>query len=264
MNEFAERAILVSVVMPCLNESRTLAACIERAHHGGQQAIAAAKLGPATDDDRVVGDDRAVGDAPVADYEIVIADNGSSDDSVAIASRAGARVVAVPRRGYGAALQAGIAAAAGRYVVMGDADCSYDFGDVPRFVQRLQQGDDLVMGNRFAGEIRPGAMPWLHRWVGNPLLSGLGRALYRTPCRDWHCGLRGFDRQRILDLQLVCPGMEYASEMVLAASRSGYRISEIPIVLHPDQRDRPPHLRSFRDGWRHLKLMVGRWPAQAS
>ncbi len=139
---------------------------------------------------------------------------------------------------------------------MGDGDGSYDFRESPRFIEKLLEGNDLVMGNRFAGGILPGAMPWLHRYVGNPLLSGLGRVLFRTPCRDWHCGLRAFDRQKIIVLGLECEGMEFASEMVIRVSRAGLRIAELPIVLSPDGRDRPPHLRSFRDGWRHLKLML--------
>lgn len=232
--------VLVSIVMPCLNESRTLAACIQRAHAGGAAAVA------------------AVG-ASDWSYEVIVADNGSEDGSQAIAAQHGAIVVPVVERGYGAALHGGIAAAQGRYVVMGDSDCSYDFGDTPRFVQTLMQGHDLVMGNRFAGKIMPGAMPWLHRYVGNPLLSGVGRLLYRTACRDWHCGLRGFDRQRIGDLNLTSPGMEFASEMVIAAAQARYRITEIPIVLSPDDRGRPPHLRSFQDGWRHLVLMFKSW-----
>lgn len=246
-SQSAVSPLLVTVLMPCLNEARTLAACIDAAHQGAAAAVAAA----------IPGGDQS--EPTSGGYEVIVADNGSTDGSQEIARQHGARVVEVTQRGYGAALQGGIAAARGRYVVMGDADCSYDFDETPRFVQALMQSHDLVMGNRFAGGILPGAMPWLHRYVGNPLLSGMGRLLYRTPCRDWHCGLRGFDRQRISDLGLACPGMEFASEMVIAASQAGYRISELPVILAPDDRGRPPHLRSFRDGWRHLRLMLARW-----
>jgi glycosyltransferase involved in cell wall biosynthesis len=165
-------------------------------------------------------------------------------------------VVHVEKKGYGAALLGGIAAARGKYVVMGDSDCSYDFGEVPRFLGKLEEGYDLVMGNRFAGGILPGAMPWHHRYIGNPILSGLGRLLYRTPCRDWHCGLRAFDREKIQALNLKAPGMEFASEMVIRASQGKLRMGEIPIQLHPDGRIGPPHLRSFRDGVRHLWLIL--------
>ena len=236
----------LSVVMPCLNEARTLPGCIESALAG----IRAAGL-PA---------------------EILIADNGSTDGSQVLvgeiaaqlertASSAeqphviGLRVVDVPERGYGAALRGGIAAARGKYVLMADADGSYDFGEIPRFVEKLDAGYDLVMGNRFTGGILPGAMPWHHRYIGNPLLSGLGRILYRTPCRDWHCGLRAFDREKINALHLASTGMEFATEMVIRAQQDNLRITEIPITLHPDGRDRRPHLRSFRDGMRHLRLL---------
>jgi glycosyltransferase involved in cell wall biosynthesis len=165
-------------------------------------------------------------------------------------------VVHVERKGYGAALLGGISAARGKYVVMGDSDCSYDFGEVPRFLGKLEEGYDLVMGNRFAGGILPGAMPWHHRYIGNPILSGLGRLLYRTPCRDWHCGLRSFDREKIQALNLKAPGMEFASEMVIRASQGKLRLGEIPIHLHPDGRLGPPHLRSIRDGIRHLRLLL--------
>ena len=165
-------------------------------------------------------------------------------------------MVHVEKKGYGAALLGGIAAARGKYVVMGDSDCSYDFGEVPRFLGKLEEGYDLVMGNRFAGGIMPGAMPWHHRYIGNPVLSGLGRLLYRTPCRDWHCGLRAFDREKIQALNLKAPGMEFASEMMISASQGKLRMGEIPIQLHPDGRLGPPHLRSFRDGVRHLNQLL--------
>ena len=193
-----------------------------------------------------------------AGYEIIVADNGSHDNSCEIAMNMNARVVRVSTRGYGAELSGGIAAAKGRFVIMGDADCSYDFRDVPRFVAPLLEGYELVMGNRFEGGIMPGAMPWLHRYIGNPVLSWIGRTLFGRSCGDWHCGMRGFDRRRMHELGLRCTGMEFASEMVISATQARLKICEIPIVLYPDGRNRPPHLRSFRDGWRHLKLMLSR------
>jgi glycosyltransferase involved in cell wall biosynthesis len=226
----------VSVVMPCLNEATTLAACIARAFEG----LAAGDLSG----------------------EVIVADNGSTDGSPDIAERSGARVVDVSEKGYGAALLGGIAAARGHYVAMADADGSYDFGEIPNLITKLNEGYDLVLGNRFAGGIKPGDMPWHHRYIGNPLLSGLGRLLYRPGCRDFHCGLRAFDRERINQLHLNSSGMEFASEMVLRAAQAKLRITELPIVLHPDGRQRPPHLRSFRDGWRHLKLLLTRWRSQ--
>jgi glycosyltransferase involved in cell wall biosynthesis len=190
------------------------------------------------------------------DYEILIADNGSEDGSAEIASDHGARVVRVSERGYGAALRGGISAALGKYVVMGDADCSYDFGEVPRFLDKLEEGYDLVLGNRFAGGIEPGAMPWHHRYIGNPLLSGLGRLLYGGPCRDWHCGLRGFRGRAVVGLHLRACGMEFASEMVLRSLQAGFRVGELPTPLNCDGRGRAAHLRSLRDGMRHVFLMV--------
>jgi len=223
-------AIEVSVVMPCLNEARTLAACIREA----QTALTQAGLSG----------------------EVVIADNGSTDGSPAIALAEGARLVPVSRRGYGHALQAGIAAAHGCYVVMGDADGSYDFGDIGRFVAELRQGCDLVMGNRFRGGIRPGAMPWKNRYLGNPLLSAIGRLLFRCPSGDFHCGLRAFRQTAYATMALRTGGMEFASEMIIRATLLGLRIVEIPTTLRPDGRDRPPHLRPWRDGWRHLRFML--------
>jgi glycosyltransferase involved in cell wall biosynthesis len=257
--EMAASSLLVSVLMPCLNEARTLAACIEQAHAGCQTALSrrdsfASSQQSIESVNQPVHEEAAC--ASVG-YEILIADNGSNDRSVEIAALHGARVVAVAEPGYGAALQGGILAARGKYVVMGDADCSYDFGEVPRFLEQLEAGHDLVMGNRFSGEIKAGAMPWHHRYIGNPLLSGLGRLLYGTCCRDWHCGLRGFDREQVMALGLRCTGMEFASEMLVAAAKMRLSLSEIPVTLSPDGRDRPPHLRSFRDGWRHLRMMLG-------
>jgi glycosyltransferase involved in cell wall biosynthesis len=219
----------VSVVLPCLNEAETLATCIRKA----QGSLA--RLG-------VAG-------------EIVVADNGSSDGSQSIASALGARVLDVPLRGYGAALQAGIEAARGEFVVMADADDSYDLGNLEPFVAKLREGYDLVMGNRFAGGIGPGAMPPLHRYLGNPVLTAIGRLFFRSPIRDFHCGMRGFKRQAILDLDLRTTGMEFASEMVAKASLRSLRVTEVPTKLAKDGRSRPPHLRSWRDGWRHLRFL---------
>jgi glycosyltransferase involved in cell wall biosynthesis len=187
---------------------------------------------------------------------VLIADNGSNDGSQDIARRLGARVVDVPTKGYGAALIAGIADAKGRFVIMGDSDDSYDFANLDPFVAELRDGADLVMGNRFRGGIAPKAMPPLHRYLGNPVLSTLGRIFYRTPVGDFHCGLRGFNRDAILGLHLNTPGMEFASEMVIKATLSGLDIREVPTTLQPDGRSRPPHLRSWRDGWLHLKLLM--------
>lgn len=216
--------------MPCLNEASTLAICITKAKHSLS----------------VLG----------IDAEVLIADNGSTDGSQEIAISAGVRVVQVSERGYGAALRAGIAAAQGRYVIMGDADDSYAFDAIEQFYRRLQAGHQLVMGNRFQGGIAPGAMPALHRYLGNPVLSFIGRLFFRTPVGDFHCGLRGFERQAILDLGLQTCGMEFASEMVIKATMAKLRICEVPTTLQPDGRNRPPHLRSWRDGWRHLRFML--------
>lgn len=220
----------VSVVMPCLNEERTVGRCVEKALQTLQ------RLG-------IRG-------------EVLVVDNGSSDGSVAAARQAGARVVEHPQRGYGNALRRGFDESRGRWIVMGDCDESYDFGEVGRFVERLRGGAELVMGNRLGGEIKPGAMPWLHRWIGNPGLTWFLNLLYRTGVSDAHCGLRGFSREACRRMNLRMPGMELASEMVIKASKAGLRIEEIPITLWPDGRGRPPHLRSFRDGWRHLRFML--------
>jgi len=188
--------------------------------------------------------------------EVLVSDNGSTDDSINIAVRLGARVVHVEEKGYGSALMGGITAARGKYVLMGDADCSYDFGHIPRFLNKLREGYDLVMGNRFQGGVQPGAMPALHRYLGNPVLSSIGRLFFHSPCGDFHCGLRAFNRQAILDLNLQTTGMEFASEMVVKATLHGIRIGEVPTTLAPDGRSRPPHLRSWRDGWRHLRFLL--------
>ena len=236
MHDVPDNDIEVSVVMPCLNEALTVGRCVAKA------VAALQKMG-------VRG-------------EVLVADNGSSDGSPGIAKEHGAWVVHVEQRGYGSALQAGIAAARGQYIIMGDADDSYDFSDLYPFVDRLRAGDELVMGNRFRGGIRPGAMPWLHRYIGNPILTGILNLFFHSPIRDAHCGLRAFRKDAYERLNLHAPGMEFASEMVVRACLHGQKISEVPVVLHPDGRDRPPHLRSFRDGWRHLRfllVMCPRW-----
>ncbi|MCZ2439831.1 MAG: glycosyltransferase family 2 protein [Burkholderiales bacterium] len=230
LEEAVESPIELTVLMPCLNEVRTLPACIGKARSFLERA-------------KVHG-------------EILIADNGSTDGSQALARRLGARVIDVPRRGYGAALIAGIEAAHGRYVVMGDSDDSYDFSALDPFLRELRAGAQLVMGNRFQGGILPGAMPALHRWLGNPVLSFLGRRFFDIPIGDFHCGLRGFERAAMVELALRCEGMEFASEMVVKAALRGMTIREVPTVLSPDGRDRPPHLRSWRDGWRHLRFLL--------
>jgi glycosyltransferase involved in cell wall biosynthesis len=226
----AQPALELSIVMPCLNEAETLETCIAKA----QQSIRELNLSG----------------------EVIIADNGSTDGSQQIAARLGARVVNVAARGYGSALMGGILAARGKYVIMGDADDSYDFTDLGPFVEKLRGGYDLVMGNRFKGGIKSGAMPRLHRYLGNPVLTGIGRILFRSPCGDFHCGLRGFSRDAIMRLDLRTTGMEFASEMVVKATLREMRIAEVPTILSPDGRNRPPHLRSWRDGWRHLRFLL--------
>ena len=186
----------------------------------------------------------------------MVADNGSTDGSQALAREAGGRVVPVAARGYGAALAGGIEAARGRFVIMADADGSYDFSSLEAFLAQLRAGSQLVMGNRFAGGIATGAMPPLHRYLGNPVLTFVGRLFFHSPCRDFHCGLRGFDRAAILALDLHTTGMEFASEMVVKATLAGLRMAEVPTTLRPDGRSRPPHLRSWRDGWRHLRFLL--------
>jgi glycosyltransferase involved in cell wall biosynthesis len=220
----------VSVVIPCLNEVNSLAFCIEKA----TQAFRKAGLRG----------------------EVVVADNGSTDGSIELAEAHGARVVRVAERGYGAALKAGIAASQGSFIIMGDADDSYDFSEVPQFVEKLRQGYDLVMGNRFRGEIKPGAMPPLHKYFGNPGLTWLLNLFFRAGVGDTYCGMRGFTRAVYDRLDLRSSGMEFALEFIIKATQIGARISEIPIILWPDKRGRPPHLRSFRDGWRSLRFML--------
>jgi glycosyltransferase involved in cell wall biosynthesis len=226
----------LTILMPCLDEAETVAICVEKArgflHRTGIEG------------------------------EVVVADNGSSDGSPELARAAGARVVRVADKGYGKALIGGIHAARGRYVIMADADDSYDFTRLDEFVEELRAGNLMVVGQRFRGGIRPGAMPILHRYVGNPLLSFAGRLLFSTRVGDFHCGLRGVDRAAALRLGLHAPGMEFASEMIVKAKLAGWRISEVPTILSPDGRSRAPHLRSWRDGWRHLRfllMMSPRW-----
>jgi hypothetical protein len=219
-----------TVLMPCLNEAETVAVCVRKA------ATFLADHG--------------------INGEVLVADNGSTDGSQQLAVEAGARVVNVAEPGYGNALLGGIIAACGEYVIMGDADDSYDFAALMPFVEQLRTGADLVMGNRFSGGIVSGAMPTLHRYLGNPVLSFTGRLFFRSPIRDFHCGLRGFRRSRILGLGLQASGMEFASEMVVKATLARYRVSEVPTRLSPDGRSRPPHLRSWRDGWRHLRFLL--------
>jgi hypothetical protein len=224
----------LTVVMPCLNEADTLATCIRK-------ALAAM---------RTAG----------IDGEVVVADNGSTDDSPAIARAEGARLVPIATRGYGAALMGGIEAARGRFIIMGDADDSYDFGELPKFVARLRDGYDLVQGCRLesgGGRVLPGAMPPLHRWFGNPMFSRFARRWFRAPVHDIYCGLRGFTKTLYQQLDQRCTGMEFATEMIIKASLSGARVSEVPITLHPDGRkSHPPHLNTFRDGWRTLRFFL--------
>jgi glycosyltransferase involved in cell wall biosynthesis len=223
----------LTIVMPCLNEAETLVACIEKAKRG-------------------------LANAGVSG-EVLIADNGSTDGSIELAEKHGARVARIQAKGYGNALRGGIEAARGRWILMGDSDDSYDFSEAPRFVEKLREGYELVMGCRMpsgGGMIAPGAMPWKNRWIGNPALSFIGRLFFKTPIRDFHCGLRGFSKAAYEQMELKTTGMEFASEMVMKASLRGMRVAEVPITLHPDGRSRPPHLRPWRDGWRHLRFML--------
>jgi len=224
------QGVEVSVVIPCLNEANSLAYCVDKA----VKAFQAAGLSG----------------------EVVVADNGSTDGSIQIAEQHGARVIRVAERGYGAALRAGIAGARGLFIIMGDADDSYDFTDVPRFVEKLHEGNDIVMGNRFRGEIKPGAMPPLHKYFGNPGLTALLNTLFHAHIGDGYCGMRAFSRSLYDRLDLRSSGMEFALEMVIQSAQIGARIAEIPITLWPDKRGRAPHLRSFRDGWRSLRFML--------
>ena len=236
----SQDAVEVSVVMPCLNEADTLATCIRKA--------------------------RAALERAGISGEIIVADNGSTDESIEIAHREGARVVPVKVPGYGAALMGGIDAARGRYVVMGDADDSYDFGELPKFIEQLRAGHDLVQGCRLeagGGRVLPGAMPFTHRWLGNPMFSVLARRWFRAPVTDIYCGMRGFKRELIARLDQRCTGMEFATEMVIKASLTRASIAEVPITLHPDgRRSHPPHLKTVRDGWRTLRFFLWYSPRQ--
>ena len=227
-------AVELSVVMPCLNEAETLATCIGKAQAAFEECGCTG--------------------------EVIVADNGSEDGSPSIAEARGARVIHVAEKGYGNALMAGIAAARGRFVIMGDADDSYDFREIPQFVEKLRAGNDLVQGCRLpggGGRVMPGAMPFLHRWLGNPLLSGLARMMFKLPIRDIYCGMRGFTRSHYDKLEQRCTGMEFATEMIIRSSMQGARIAEVPITLHPDgRRSHGPHLRTFRDGWRTLRFFL--------
>jgi len=228
--DHTDQDLELSIVIPCLNEAETLATCIDKANGFLLSS-------------RVAG-------------EVLVADNGSSDGSRDIAVAHGARVVDVPVRGYGSALLGGIAAARGRFVVMADGDDSYDFTALQPFVDKLREGYELVMGNRFLGGVQPGAMPWLHRYLGNPVLSFLGRLFFRSPVGDFHCGLRAFERAAMQRLDLRTTGMEFASEMVVKATLHGLRMTEVPTVLRPDGRSAGPKLRTWRDGWRHLRFLL--------
>ena len=225
-----DAVIELTILMPCLNEAATVGRCVAKARSFIERTGIAG--------------------------EVLVADNGSSDGSQSLAAQAGARTITVAERGYGAALAGGIAAARGRYVIMGDADESYDFGALDDFVAKLRAGYPLVMGNRFKGGICKGAMPALHRYLGNPVLSFVGRLLFRAPVGDFHCGLRGFDREAVKSLGLATTGMEFASELVVKAALARWRIAEVATTLHPDGRGRPAHLRSWRDGWRHLRFLL--------
>ena len=229
-SEPAENRLELSVVMPCLNEKDTVGLCVQEAMEAFERT-------------GIRG-------------EVIVADNGSTDGSRQIAAGLGARVISVATRGYGSALREGFAAARGEFILMGDADDTYDFSHMDRFVAKLREGFDLVMGNRFQGGISPGAMPHLHRYLGNPVLSGIGRLFFKSPVGDFHCGLRAFRKEAIERLGLRTLGMEFASEMVVKATKFGLRITEIPTTLAPDKRSRAPHLRTWRDGWRHLRFLL--------
>jgi glycosyltransferase involved in cell wall biosynthesis len=228
--ETPSEVLEVSVIMPCLNESETIATCVAKAKSTLE------RLGLSS--------------------EVIVADNGSKDGSVEIAEQMGARVVHVTARGYGNALRGGIAAARGEFIIMGDADDSYDFTGIGPFVDKLREGFDVVMGNRFKGGIAPGAMPFLHKYLGNPVLTGIGRLFFGSASGDFHCGLRAFRKEAIERLNLRTTGMEFASEMVVKATLFGLRVAEVPTTLSPDGRSTPPHLRTWRDGWRHLRFLL--------
>lgn len=225
-----ENSLELTIVMPCLNEAETLEICIKKA--------------------------KGFLEGSGVSGEVLIADNGSTDGSQEIAERNGARVVHVAAKGYGSALNGGIMAAYGKYVIMGDADDSYDFQTLMPYVEKLREGHDLVMGNRFKGGIKPGAMPFLHRYLGNPVLSFIGKLFFGIKVNDFHCGLRGFSKDAYLRMGLKTTGMEFASEMVVKAALLDMKMTEVPTILSPDGRSRPPHLRTWRDGWRHLRFLL--------
>ena len=220
----------VTLLMPCLNEAETIGICVEKA----MNSIKKNKL----------------------KGEVLIADNGSTDGSQKIATKLGARVVAIPERGYGSALRGGTKEAKGKYIIMGDSDDSYDWSNIMPFIKELRKGNDLVMGNRFKGGIEEGAMPWAHKYIGTPVLSFLGRLFYKNKIGDFNCGMRGYNKESILKLNLVCPGMEYASEMIVKSAINNLKIAEVPTTLKKDGRTRAPYLRSWSDGWRHLKFLM--------
>ena len=220
----------LSVVMPCLNEAETLAVCIKKAN--------------------------TFFDTNSINGEVIIADNGSTDGSQDIALNLGARVISIPQKGYGNALKGGFENASGTYIIMGDADDSYDFSNLSPFVEKLKEGNDLVIGNRFKGGIKKGAMPFLHKYLGNPVLSFLGRLFFKSSIGDFHCGLRGFSKEAYGKMQLTTSGMEFASEMIVKSHLLNLKIAEVPIILYPDGRSRKPHLKTWSDGWRHLRFML--------
>ena len=232
MNELAaaDEPLELSVVMPCLNEHETVGVCVRKALASLRQA-------------GIPG-------------EVIVGDNGSTDGSVELAESEGARVIHVANKGYGNALMGGILAARAEYIVMADSDDSYDFGHIMRFLEQLRAGSDLVMGNRFRGGIAKRAMPPLHRYLGNPVLTGIGRLFFKSPCDDFHCGMRGFRKDAFLRMDIRSTGMEFASEMVVKASLLRMKVSEVPTTLSPDGRSHPPHLRTWRDGWRHLRFLL--------
>jgi glycosyltransferase involved in cell wall biosynthesis len=225
-----QQQVELSIVMPCLNEQETVGVCVRKAMS-------------------------ALRDAGISG-EVIVADNGSTDDSVEIARAEGAKVVNIEAKGYGNALKGGILASRGEYVLMADSDDSYDLNHAVRFLAQLRSGSDLVMGNRFLGGISNQAMPFLHRYLGNPVLSGIGRLFFGSPCGDFHCGMRGFRRDSFLEMDIRSTGMEFASEMVVKATLHNLRIAEVPTTLAPDARSRAPHLRTWRDGWRHLRFLL--------
>jgi glycosyltransferase involved in cell wall biosynthesis len=226
----SETPVELTIVLPCLNEERTVGLCVDKAANFLKK-------------ENING-------------EVLVADNGSTDHSTEIACSHGARVVSVSEKGYGSALRSGFAAAQGKFIIMADADDSYDLENLSLFIDKLREGYDLVMGNRFKGGIKKGAMPWHHKYIGNPILSFLGQLFFKTPAKDFHCGLRGFTKAAIERMNLQTTGMELASEIVIKASILGMKVCEVPTTLSPDGRDRSPHLRSFRDGWRHLRFLL--------